>query len=149
MIISFAYVWPSVVAREKTVTRRDWTNDHAYKFVAGFEFDAYDAAPFRHGRKIARCRMLETAYPEQLWKMPDSDYAAEGFQYFNRNPQALPVAARGNRWAADDCSFEAFKAWRTAKASTLWVVRFEILRVEPAAVGRLQTILESDGTRKA
>ena len=140
MIVSDGHTWPAFVARVKTVTRRLWLPKTAAKFRAGFVFDKWDKSPRCRGKPIGRCRMLEDARLEPLADMPDDDYRAEGFAWMHEHPWTIPWSARKAIWAQGDCSFEAFDAWRRGGGS-MWVVRYEILSIDPAAKGRLKELL--------
>ena len=119
MIISFAYTTPALLEGQKTVTRRDWKDEHAAKFRPGVLVDAYDRTPRRRGRKVATIRILSvTREPDAA--MPDSDYEAEGFAYLHQ----LGIGAA----AGHDTSRDGFAAWRESGESS-WVVRFELVEV--------------------
>lgn len=122
MIISFAWTAPALLAGEKTVTRRAWSQGHARRFHAGDVVDAYDRAPFRGGRRIAQVRLLRDPYREHTFDMPESDRAAEGFRWIERHGDETARERAAAIW----------REWREA-GHVLWVVRFELERVLPAA----------------
>ena len=156
MILSFGQTWPAFVASApdvngnlnpdpaKRVTRRLWKPSTAAKYVAGFEFEAYDTAPFRHGRKIVTGRVRVTAYAEAFSRMTDADYVAEGFAWFHRHPLAIPAQARAETWGADDCAFESFARWRDEGQGSVYVLHYDTIAVEPWAKALLERILRGE-----
>ncbi len=58
MIISFAWITPSLLARLKDVTRREWSDAHAAKFKPGDLVDAWDKSPRFKGKKVAVIRIV-------------------------------------------------------------------------------------------
>lgn len=118
-IISFAWTTPALLAGEKTVTRRDWDPNYARRFRKGMEVLAYDRQPRNGGKPIARLRLTEDARYEPDANAPDSDWAAEGFQFFRNRYGAKLKNGR-------DVSLHGFNGWRDAGGSS-WVVRFEVI----------------------
>lgn len=128
MIISFAYTTPALLAGAKTVTRRDWSDRHAALFDKGppAHVDAYDRSPRIGGRKVAVIDVRSLGR-EPIAEMPDSDYEAEGFAWLHANGVTPPPSS-----AFPDFSRTTFDAWR-ASGAVLYVVRFELVRVEGLA----------------
>jgi hypothetical protein len=66
----------------KTVTRRNWKDSHAKKFIKAFEqnklIKALDKDIRYGGKQIGWCRLLCAPYKEQLATMPQEDLQAEG-----------------------------------------------------------------------
>src|SRR6185437_13013526 len=145
MIQSEDYTWPAFVAGAKSVTRRDWKPQTAAHYVQGFVFDCWSNSPYAGGVKIGQARVTQTAHRENRRHCPDADYAGEGFAWMNAHPQAIPIGARKQVWAKDDCSLAAFGRWRKT-GLTLWAVRFEIVSIEDSAVERLEEILSQGVT---
>lgn len=114
MIISFAWTTPALLAGAKTVTRRNWKSAHAAKFKAGDLVDAWDRSPRFGGRKVADIRLTRDPYLESTADAPDSDYAAEGFDYLERHQQTLDGAPASAVW----------RDWKEDPRH-LYVVRFE------------------------
>lgn len=125
MILSFGYTSPALLAGAKSVTRRDWKQQHADRFRPGQIVDAYDRSQRVGGRKIAEIRIAESylpiAYP--IATMPDSDYEAEGFRWLYEHYSVPPRSA-----PFPDFSLGSFRAWR-ASGAVLYVVRFELVSV--------------------
>jgi hypothetical protein len=85
---------------EKTVTRRNWKDIHAQKFINAFNqnklVQAFDKDARYGGKQIGWCRLLCAPYKERLCDMPSEDLLAEGGmcntigefieKYFDRNP---------------------------------------------------------------
>ncbi len=125
-IISFAWTTPALLAREKTVTRRDWKERFARGFKAGDLVAAWDKLPRNHGRKVATIRLTCKPYKQVVAMAPDSDYEAEGFGFFERHPEELPANAP---WpVVDRAMWQQFRFGDRFKV--LWVVRFEVVGVE-------------------
>lgn len=145
--ISFGHTWPALVARAKSVTRRQWKAAQAKTFHAGDQVLALDKDRRAGGQPIAELRLVDDVRSERLIDMPDSDYAAEGFSWFHAHEQAIPMSALGQPWAKDECSLGAYLVWRhTRPAQRVYVVRFTIERVYPAATRRLERILVGEAS---
>lgn len=124
MIISFAWTTPALLAGRKTVTRRNWLNRHADKFEAGILVDAWDKSPRFKGKKVAVIRLTQEPVLEWIADMPDEDFEAEGFKFFQENPELIPTAFN---LKPTETMWDRFKFWREA-GQTLWVIRFEIVK---------------------
>ena len=119
MIVSFSKTTAALVARRKTVTRREWKDGHAARFKPGDVVDAWSASPHRGGKRVGKIRILSvTKEPTRL--IPDSDWEAEGFAY---------MAERGLN-VEKDRSCEAFcRAWRQHPTLETYVIRFEVVEI--------------------
>ena len=137
IIVSFGWTWPAFVARQKTVTRRDWTEAHARKFQVGAEFKAYDRLPRASGKPIGIGRITESVVREPLSQMPARDYEAEGFAFLADHPELLPESVHRDAWFREGCSRQAFEAYRNS-AKSLYVVRFEVIEIFADAAERLE-----------
>jgi len=117
-IISFAWTVPALLARQKTVTRRDWKPNYARQFKAGHLAFAFDRSPRAGGKQIAVIRLTAGPYWERGCDMPDSDYEAEGFAFLQQH--RLTVNGTPPR-----------ELWQQMKASDdgVWVVRFEVVSI--------------------
>ncbi|EIE02421.1 hypothetical protein [Leptospira licerasiae] len=121
-IISFAYTTPAFLAKEKTVTRRDWNDDYAARFKKGEEIQGWNKSPRFQGKRVGIIRLIEKPYKESTLIMPDEDYEKEGFGYLDRNPDLKTGPYRGKDLK------KIFNEWKQSAVS-LWVVRFEYLEV--------------------
>lgn len=119
MIISFAWTSPALIAGRKTVTRRDWTPEHAAKFRAGDTVQAYDANPRNGGKRIALIRLTADPYVERSNETPPEDYAREGFAYLLDNGHT-------------DKGVTALDIWIDWHRNPVdqYVVRFEVITLE-------------------
>ena len=86
MIISFAHTTPALMARRKTVTRREWKDSTLATAVRAFEkgsrIDAWSQrASVPGARKVGEIVLVEKPRRESIALMPDSDWEAEGFAY--------------------------------------------------------------------
>lgn len=132
--ISFAWTTPALRAGVKTVTRRQWNPDYARRFKAGDEVIAYDRQPRNGGKPVARLRLTHDATYEPDAAAPDSDYVAEGFEWFWLHECERSFEANGDAPApgfseiADRCGWDGFDAWRQRGGSS-WVVRFELVEL--------------------
>lgn len=67
----------------KSVTRRNWKDSHAQKFIRAFEQNRQVAALDRDrrygGKLIGWLTLTAKPYQERLTDMPDTDIALEGF----------------------------------------------------------------------
>jgi uncharacterized protein YqfB (UPF0267 family) len=109
-IIAFAHTTPALLAGRKTVTRRAWNDDYAGKFRAGDLVQAYNRSPRFGGQRVAYIRLTADPYWERLADMPEADLAAEG-----------------GLWATR----EEFIAAMGGPEQTVWVIRFEVVHIEP------------------
>ena len=83
----------------------------------------WDKLPRNHGKHVAWVRIIEELYQEPMGRMPDSDFVAEGFAFFQEFPELLAKnnGPMGSSWAE-------FEAWRRSP-SLIWVVRFQLEEV--------------------
>ena len=119
MIISFAWTTPALLAGEKTVTRREWSDNYAHRFKAGDLVAAYDKNPRAGGKQIATIRLTCDPYLENTRDAPSSDYIAEGLKYLADNGVLIQGMTPFTFWAA----------WKAAEL-LVWVIRFEVVRKE-------------------
>ena len=132
-IISFGFTAPAIVAREKTVTRRDWTDSYASRFKSGEVVQAWSKQPRFGGVKIAEIRLTQAPYRQHLTRMRNSDYEAEGFHYLDEIGHKPPPSS-----GFHDFSWREFCRWRK-EGGIVWVVRFRIVRVEEGALDAIAT----------
>lgn len=132
-IISFAWTTPALVTGNKTVTRREWNDRYGESFRAGEMIAAYDRNPRFRGRHVATIRLTEK--PLRTTLIPREDWEREGFAYLEsinakvngRTPREL-----WEDWLSDPLGL----------ARSFWVVRFELVSVEPIPdEQRLQGVL--------
>lgn len=121
MIVSFAWTTPALIAGRKTVTRRDWTPQHAAKFHTGQVVDAWDKSPRFGGKPVATIQIISVTH-EPMRMMPDSDYEAEGFAYLHATSDGAPNHMK------IDTSPAGFDQWRQSGGNK-YVVRFKLLDV--------------------
>ncbi|HEX2034251.1 MAG TPA: ParB/RepB/Spo0J family partition protein [Chloroflexota bacterium] len=118
----FGWTAPALLAGAKTCSRQTWALATARQFRDGLLVAAYDRDPRRRGRHLATLRLRGDPVYEPLSSMPDSDYAAEGWQWLYEHPLALS----GKGVTREDFSWEAFERWRR-RPYHVWVVRFEVV----------------------
>lgn len=122
MIISFAWTTPALLAGQKTVTRRDWTPQHAARFHAGQLLDAWNYSPRvvqRNPHKVAVIRLLQDPYLELSSEIPAADWYAEGFEYAMQHDL---------RFRHDVTAKDVWEFWK-AEPHYQWVVRFEVVEL--------------------
>ena len=90
-IISFAYTTPALLANRKTCTRRYWSEPFARRFKQNEVVQGWDKLPRNHGKHVAWVRITVDPYFEPMGRMPDSDYVAEGYAFFQEFPELLPA----------------------------------------------------------
>lgn len=121
-IISFARTTAALVARRKSVTRREWTDRHAAGFKVGDLAQAWSASPHRKGKKVGIIR-ITALYKEATCLIPDSDWEAEGFEYMQEHGidlgKDLSCPRLWQLWKEDQTGFAT------------WVIRFEVVSIEP------------------
>jgi uncharacterized protein YqfB (UPF0267 family) len=116
VIISFAWTTPALLAGAKTITRREWTEDHALRFDAGDLVKAYDKSPRAHGRQVAEIRLTRDPYAQNTRNLTDNDFLREGFSWLVLN----------GTQADRDRVQRIWEEWHVAPRA-LWVVEFELV----------------------
>jgi hypothetical protein len=117
-VISFGWTAPALLARRKSVTRREWEEGYARNFHAGDIVRAYDHSPRAAGKQIATIRLTHDPYLELSCCIPDDDWEREGFAYLSQ--QGLLV---------NGLSPETFwQQWKT-EPTPLYVIRFEVVSI--------------------
>lgn len=125
MIISFAKTTGALIAGEKTVTRREWSDAHAARVIKqyreGKTFDAWNYSPrvtSRNPHKVATIRLTQEPYREMsdLIETHEGEYEAEGFSFMD---------GQGLQGEVDGILLD----WEE-NPRPLWVVRFEVVEVE-------------------
>ena len=111
MLISFALTVNSLIAGEKTVTRRRWDDEYARKFRAGMIVDAYDKLPYAGGKRIGKVRLAHDPYKQLLGDMTDEHFEREGVKHLWRDRREFINAMGG-----DDCE--------------LWVIEFDVVEMD-------------------
>lgn len=126
-IISFAWTTPALLAREKTVTRRDWKSSYAKTFHKGDLLQAWDRSPRFGGKKVGVIRLTHTPYRERLCDIPQGDWWNEGFAYLEKRGIKIDGSCPRTLWAM----------WHKS-IDYRWVLRFEIVSLvkEPLRSGR-------------
>jgi len=124
-IISFAWTTPALLARQKSVTRRDWKYDYAKTFKAGENLQAWNKNPrLKHyprfmARKVGEIQLREDPYLEPLAEVPLADWVEEGFEYLQSHGYKIDGIAPIDLW----------NGWKISDESR-WVNRFEIVSLE-------------------
>jgi hypothetical protein len=129
VIISFAWTTPALLAGAKTMTRRDWSPEHALRFNAGMLVDAWDRSPRTgKGKKVATIRLTCDPYAQTTRELTEVDWLREGFTWLvlNGTPEDR------------DRAQEIWEDWRIAPR-TLWVVEFELVGIVDAS-GNLRSV---------
>jgi hypothetical protein len=120
----------------KTVTRRNWKDSHAKKFIKAFEqnklIKALDKDIRYGGKQIGWCRLLCAPYKEQLATMPPEDLQAEG-------GMCSSVKEFVKRYFKSNSNLE------------VWVIRFQFIELDqPAPAPTSQRLgVYSDSETKA
>ena len=115
-IISFAWTTPALIAREKTVTRREWSEPYARSFKPGELVQAWDKLPRAGGKRVGTIRIESVTYSNDY---PHHDYSLEGLSWM----QAKGMKIRGMDPAAFWLSWREIEAW-------MWVVRFQVVDMD-------------------
>lgn len=134
-IISFAWTSRALVAGHKTVTRRDWSLNHAVRFHAADVVHAWDHNPRTgKGHHIATISLIESPFEERPGTAPDGDYDREGFRYLSRYPgDDDEERARTMKLTAP----AAWWDWKEGAADKVTVIRFRLESVTPAGIALL------------
>ena len=117
-IISFAWTTPALLARRKTVTRRDWSPNYAARFHMGDLVTAYGRSPRHGGRPVATIRLTQEPYLGNTKDVPPEDYEREGFAYLESIGAQIDGATPQSLW----------HYWQEIN-QRLWVIRFEIVSI--------------------
>lgn len=123
VIIAFAKTTGALLAGQKTVTRRDWTPQHAAHLKAGQLVDAWNYTPrvnsarlgIAVAHKVATIRLMDKPRQEMSDTLSALDYEAEGFAWMTEHGLGEQVRA-------------ILRDWRS-HPRFLWVVRFELVEV--------------------
>lgn len=133
MYISFSWTSLALVTGNKSVTRRDYGPGYVQRFKKGMIVDAYDHLPRNHGQKIAVVRLTHDGVIEKDARMPDDDYQAEGFEYFDRKMKQHPMVAaiiRNNfKLPPGMTLLDMFLSDRKHGNATSAVIRFEMVEL--------------------
>ena len=103
MIVSFAWTTPAVIARRKTRTRREWSENYASKFKAGSICQGYDKGPRVGGKPIHLIRIMRDPWIQNTSELGDDDFEYEGFNYMEENRilfRGKPVRQFFEEWKA-------------------------------------------------
>lgn len=131
-IISFGWTWPAIVAKEKTCTRREWSDKYALSFKSGEICRAWDFSPRSgHGKWIADIK-IKDVYFQNTSCMLYADYQDEGFDFLDGHKHLIPQV-KGSplmNYMDDDRPCRRFMVdWRKERKD-VWVVRFEVMKVD-------------------
>ncbi|TAK59414.1 MAG: hypothetical protein EPO24_07705 [Bacteroidetes bacterium] len=118
MIISFAWTTPAFKARQKTVTRRDWSDEYAAKFHKYDVVEAYSRQTSFGGVPIGKILIKETPYREWSNLVPEIDFEKEGFLFLEMQKIKCGKLTPMQVW----------EQWFD-EPELLYVVRFEIIEV--------------------
>jgi len=135
MSISFAWTTPALIARLKTVTRRDWDDGYARRFGAGMVVDALDRDRRYGGVPVAKLRLTEDAHRDRYPGETRADWQAEGIPWLVERglaPRGLPQTVEG------------YLEWASAG---LVVVRFRLEEVLPAAARVMAAVAQKMADR--
>ena len=113
MIISFAWTTPAFLARRKTRTRREWSDDYAKRFHVGDIVQAWDHVPRVKGAKKIGELKITGLKKESISLMPDGDFEKEGFAYLAENSYSF----------LDQEPHDYFDKWKSA-GGDYWVIDF-------------------------
>jgi hypothetical protein len=122
MHITFSATTDALLARQKTVTRRNWKPRHANKFKPDDLVAAYDRSPRNGGRRVAVIRITDPPRLESTGSMPPEEWYAEGFEYMQSRGMLVRLHAKESTPA------QLWQDWKTNPRS-MWVVRFELVEV--------------------
>lgn len=116
MIISFAWTTPALLAGAKTMTRREWSAEHAARFTVGMLVDAWDRSPRTgKGRKVATIRIMREPRRESTFTISREDYRREGFTWLQDHGYHGQVEAVLRSWALEP--------------REVWIVEFKLVEV--------------------
>jgi hypothetical protein len=119
--IAFTWTTAALLAGRKTCTRRDWDVQYARRFDAGDKVIAIDRRLMYGGARLGLVTLGAKPSYERIADMPDSDYEAEGFAYYEEHPEHVPPGDPLEilRYGAK----RAFELWRQAEGMD-YVIRF-------------------------
>jgi len=132
LIVSFAMTTAAFVAKRKSVTRREWSDEY-YERVRraleaaidrgekGLRVQGWSASPHRKGKKIGEA-VITSLTREPTHLIPDSDWEAEGFAYMTEH---------GINVDKNLSCEKLWRLWRQDREKVTAVVRFEVVSIEP------------------
>lgn len=137
-LISFTWTSAALLIGRKTVTRRDWAPRQRERFHAGDPVQAWDKLPRNGGVRIATIRLTAEPVVESCRLMPEADYEAEGYAFYDERAAAgdeelVAAIRRGldlRSWESCRSRFEVDR--RDGREMT--VVRFELVEVSTAGL---------------
>lgn len=119
-IISFGWTTPALLAGQKTVTRRQWKDSYARRFVAGQQCQAWDKLPRTgQGKAVGVIQLIQAPYLQRSDDIPLDHWYREGFDYLHR--QQIPLNA-------NTTALGLWCQWIT-NPEDLWVVEFKLVKV--------------------
>ncbi|ODU24144.1 MAG: hypothetical protein ABS95_02220 [Verrucomicrobia bacterium SCN 57-15] len=77
MDISFGLAKAPAIAKEKTVTRRDWSDKYAARFAPGTVHRAWNVAPFAGGKVIGQIEIVSIKREPLKCLIENPDYAED------------------------------------------------------------------------
>jgi site-specific DNA-cytosine methylase len=130
--LQISFGWTAQYLPAKTVTRRDWKDSHAEKFIRAYErgdrIVALDKDKRYGGKQIGWCKLACLPYKEKLSDMPISDLVAEGGMV-DTTKEFIDKYFDGN------------------SSKEVWVIRFEFTSL-PTNENQLE-LMQSINERKA
>ena len=124
-IIVFDWTRDALLAGRKTCARRLWSKTYAQELRAGELMAAYDWDPCDGGQHMGTIRLTRTPYQHK--ELPPEDWENEGFDYLEHTGAHRRGSSPRMIW--DD--------WLRAGVGHLWVVRFELVSIEPGYIDYL------------
>ena len=115
-IISFAWTTPQLLARKKTVTRRDWNDGYARQFKTADMIQAYDKSARNGGKRVALIKI--------------TNIRLEPLALLTSNPAygLVEIGKEGGLWKSPSEFVDAFQNRRIDRK--VWRVEFEIVSEE-------------------
>ena len=135
LILSFARTTAALIARRKTVTRREWSDRQFDMFrrklaeamaagEPGLMVQAWSASPHRKGKRVAII-LVKSVERGRTQDIPKSDWEGEGFAYMVEHGILIDRDL--------DCA-ELWDLWRNDQELVTAVIRFDVVSIEPGMV---------------
>lgn len=128
--ISMAYVTPSFVTMNKSVTRRNWANVTFAQYHKETKALVWNKQARFGGEPIGVMELTEYPYKENTFIMNDINYIWEGFRYLDARHSVIVPLSRPLLCILD--------SWRR-RAEIMTVVPFKILEVFPGMAPKYST----------
>jgi len=135
--ISMAYVTPSFVTNNKSVTRRNWANVTIKQFKKEIKALVWNKQARFGGEPIGVLELTENPFKQGTNNMTETDYVGEGFQYLDIEYCEI-ITGKPHLTEKIYPLIETFNTW-ARRGNMMTVVPFKIIEVFPGIEDKYTT----------